>query len=227
MSCLVRYDTQGTPLHSSHNQTKAVGVHCVLFSDGSSVCSSPLGSSFSRDRSTNKLLCAAHARAAMAAAAQQQLQQQQQQQQQQRPVGGAGARVTSPPAPVIPGGPQCHGCHGGMIPGQPVVNAMGHKWHKDCFMCCVCSRPLVGVPCFAQGDKAYCDADYKNLFASKCASCHAPIDGQYLEVGDGPTNHQYHPQCFNCGICGISVRGQPFFCKQSTLYCQTHASNAR
>lgn len=52
---------------------------------------------------------------------------------------------------------------------------MGHPWHPECFRCTVCVKPLSPDNFKEHDGKPYCEKDYNNLFAPKCAGCKGPI----------------------------------------------------
>lgn len=53
--------------------------------------------------------------------------------------------------------------------------AMGKPWHPECFRCTVCVKPLQPDNFKEHDGKPYCEKDYNNLFAPKCAGCKGPI----------------------------------------------------
>ena len=75
--------------------------------------------------------------------------------------------------------PPCSAC------GQPIIKnlltAFGMQWHKEHLACAVCKRNFLenDVPVVEGNDgKAYCQPDYLNMFAPKCAKCTRPIQGE-------------------------------------------------
>jgi len=92
------------------------------------------------------------------------------------------ARVTSgPPAVVADKEPvktqwkdlgQCPGCKE-TIRGGSVMEALGHKWHKDCFACQAedCKKSLCGVPFQSHDGMPFCNDCYYSRFGSTCAGC--------------------------------------------------------
>ena len=60
---------------------------------------------------------------------------------------------------------------------------MGHPWHPECFRCTVCVKPLSPDNFKEHDGKPYCEKDYNNLFAPKCAGCKGPIvDVSHLRI---------------------------------------------
>ncbi|KDQ07347.1 hypothetical protein BOTBODRAFT_192476 [Botryobasidium botryosum FD-172 SS1] len=89
---------------------------------------------------------------------------------------------------VYQGHPYCEACHvrlrmprcgsgarGGIVPGvgcgrsirQEAVEALGRKWHRDCFVCESCKKPFDDPSFFQRGDHAYCDPCYRIMLKSE------------------------------------------------------------
>ena len=63
-----------------------------------------------------------------------------------------------------------------------VVNALGCQWHKEHFTCAQCDVELGSSTYYESNGRPYCEKDYHELFAPRCAYCNGPI----LEVGIPP-----------------------------------------
>lgn len=61
---------------------------------------------------------------------------------------------------------------------------MDHVYHKDCFTCDHCHKPLSTSKFFFEGDSVYCMRDYESLYAVRCAACDEFITGTVLHVLD-------------------------------------------
>ena len=59
------------------------------------------------------------------------------------------------------GGLICGGCDGPIV-GR-IVNAMGARWHPDCFRCTVCDALLEHVSSYEHEGRAYCHLDYHEV----------------------------------------------------------------
>lgn len=59
------------------------------------------------------------------------------------------------------GGLSCGGC-GGPIMGR-IVNAMGSRWHPECFKCTTCNTLLEHVSSYEHDGKPYCHLDYHEV----------------------------------------------------------------
>ena len=60
------------------------------------------------------------------------------------------------------------------IVGQ-VCTALGRTWHPEHFTCAVCEVPLGTKTFFERDGKPYCEEDYHEQFAPRCAYCEGPI----------------------------------------------------
>jgi hypothetical protein len=66
-----------------------------------------------------------------------------------------------PPTSTQRRGLACGGC-GGSIVGR-IVNAMGLRWHPECFRCTVCDELLEHVSSYERDGKPYCHLDYHEV----------------------------------------------------------------
>ena len=56
-----------------------------------------------------------------------------------------------------------------------VVNALGRQWHKEHFTCAQCDVELGSITYYESNGQPYCEKDYHELFALRCAYCNGPI----------------------------------------------------
>ncbi|EIN08397.1 hypothetical protein PUNSTDRAFT_126458 [Punctularia strigosozonata HHB-11173 SS5] len=105
--------------------------------------------------------------------------------------------VRPPPGALI-----CGGC-GGAIIGR-IVNAIGVRWHPQCFKCCICSELLEHVSSYEHEGRPYCNLDYHEIFAPRCHHCKTPIvDERFITLDDPALGKRtYHEQHFFCAECG-------------------------
>lgn len=61
-----------------------------------------------------------------------------------------------------------------MIVGQ-ILTALDQSWHPQHFICAECETPLANKTFYEWESKPYCERDYFDLFAPKCAGCKEPI----------------------------------------------------
>lgn len=93
---------------------------------------------------------------------------------------------------------QCPGC-GETIHGGAVVEAMGRKWHRDCFACQAkdCGKSLRGVPYQEHDGMPYCKDCHCEKFGSTCYGCGEKIRGGVMKA----MGQTWHKECFVCGEC--------------------------
>ena len=123
----------------------------------------------------------------------------------------------------------CPGCDRPVLYGR-TVNAMGKRWHPDCFQCAHCAIKLEHFEFFTKDGKPYCHVDYHEvlsllptllpdcsslhtdhlvacfqLFSIRCSHCKTPIvDESYITIDDPAMGGKktYHELHFFCANCG-------------------------
>ncbi|KAJ7475692.1 hypothetical protein FB451DRAFT_1132234 [Mycena latifolia] len=120
-------------------------------------------------------------------------------------AGGQPSRSlpTRPPTASQRRGLACGGCSGS-ITGR-IVNAMGFRWHPECFRCTVCNELLEHVSSYERDGKPYCHLDYHENFAPRCYSCKtAIVEERFISLDDPQLGGKrtYHEQHFFCAECG-------------------------
>ncbi|KPU76678.1 uncharacterized protein Dana_GF13372, isoform B [Drosophila ananassae] len=115
--------------------------------------------------------------------------------------------------------PTCSKC-AGKIKGD-CLNAIGKHFHPECFTCGQCGKIFGNTPFFLEDGQAYCEADWNELFTTKCFACGFPVEAgdRWVEA----LNHNYHSQCFNCTFCKQNLEGQSFYNKGGRPFCKNHA----
>ncbi|KAJ7052549.1 hypothetical protein C8F01DRAFT_570585 [Mycena amicta] len=118
------------------------------------------------------------------------------------PSQGSRTLPANPPNPRQLRGIACGGCDKYIV-GR-IVNAMGLRWHPECFRCSVCSELLEHVSSYERDGHAYCHLDYHENFAPRCFSCKTPIvDESFISLDDAELGRRtYHEQHFFCAECG-------------------------
>jgi len=88
---------------------------------------------------------------------------------------------------------QCPGCKEA-IHGGSVMEALGHKWHRDCFACQAdgCGLKLCGVPYQENNGMPFCKDCYYKSFGSTCSGCGEKIHGRVMKNA-GQT---WHEECW-------------------------------
>ncbi|XP_072273108.1 transforming growth factor beta-1-induced transcript 1 protein [Pyxicephalus adspersus] len=100
------------------------------------------------------------------------------------------------------------------IAGQ-VVTALGHTWHPEHFVCAHCKSLIGSTNFFEKDGRPYCEKDYFELHAPRCALCHLPIL-QNLVTALGYT---WHPEHFCCKVCKKQIGEEGFHEKEGDPYC--------
>ena len=56
-----------------------------------------------------------------------------------------------------------------------VLDALGRQWHPEHFVCAGCEMDLSNATYYENNGRPYCEKDYHELFAPRCAYCNGPI----------------------------------------------------
>ncbi|XP_053481794.1 leupaxin isoform X1 [Ictalurus furcatus] len=107
----------------------------------------------------------------------------------------------------------CASC-GKCIAGK-MITALGQVWHPEHFVCVVCKEELGSKGFFERDGNPYCDADYQNLYAPRCAYCQGPILQNILTAMD----RTWHPEHFFCNHCGERFGPEGFMEREGKPYC--------
>ncbi|XP_050464712.1 PDZ and LIM domain protein Zasp isoform X7 [Cataglyphis hispanica] len=115
--------------------------------------------------------------------------------------------------------PTCNKCNN-KIKGD-CLNAIGKHFHPECFNCAYCGKLFGNNPFFLEEGLPYCEADWNELFTTKCFACGFPVEAgdRWVEA----LNNNYHSQCFNCTMCKKNLEGQSFYAKGGRPFCKNHA----
>lgn len=99
----------------------------------------------------------------------------------------------------------CSKCGRKVLGESNGCTAMEQVYHIACFTCVSCAKMLRGQSFYCMETKPYCEDCYLNTL-EKCSICSKPVTDRLLRA----TGKPYHPECFVCVICGISLDGIPF-----------------
>lgn len=117
--------------------------------------------------------------------------------------------------------PSCPEC------SKPVLNfcteAMGKKWHPECFVCKNCEKCLGDEVFVENKGKPYCENCYNEEFAPSCKVCTQPIVERFIFA----LNAHYHQKCFTCTTCKLPFPKSRFFEYKGDAYCDEHYQVAR
>ncbi|XP_037530619.1 leupaxin [Nematolebias whitei] len=107
----------------------------------------------------------------------------------------------------------CAACNKGIV--GKMITALGQVWHPEHFVCVVCKKELSTTGFFEREGQSYCDKDYHQLFAPRCAYCKGPILHNILTALD----QTWHPEHFFCTHCGDRFDAEGFLEKDGKPYC--------
>lgn len=112
--------------------------------------------------------------------------------------------------------PRCSYCNGPIV--DKCVTALNKTWHPEHFFCAQCGRPFGDEGFHEKDGKAYCRADFFDMFAPKCGGCGRAIVDNYISA----LNRHWHPECFACWECHQPFGGASFFDYEGLPYCENH-----
>lgn len=115
--------------------------------------------------------------------------------------------------------PRCFTCQKAIE--ETCINALGNKYHPECFSCSGCGDKLKGKPYKEEDGEVYCTncrmARQRRL-ASKsqiCAKCKLPIQGEYIILQGQPV----HSEHYRCEECGCEFTGKSCHEYEGRFYC--------
>jgi len=117
----------------------------------------------------------------------------------------------------------CDLCGDLLREGSVVV--AGKSYHHQCFCCSVCQLPIEGKFYTTDEGLWLCDSDYRDT-KPRCHHCGLPILEKMLRALD----KEWHPVCFRCSTCDISLDGVTFMCdgdKEDDAICKDCYSKHR
>ncbi|UYV76032.1 FHL2 [Cordylochernes scorpioides] len=112
---------------------------------------------------------------------------------------------------------RCVKCNKSITTGG--VTYRNDPWHRECFTCSECARPLAGQRFTSREDRPYCSECFGQLFAKRCAACSHAITGiggtRFISFEE----RYWHNDCFICGSCNGSLVGRGFIADGSDVLC--------
>jgi hypothetical protein len=112
-------------------------------------------------------------------------------------------------------GENCAKCNE-VITGE-VFEAVGKKFHLNCFSCCVGDHQLgEGTSFNVHDDKIYCTPHFQEQFMKRCEGCSKMITAQFINV----MNKHYHPTCWKCTSCEIVLTSSNCTQTDGVFYCK-------
>jgi len=97
-----------------------------------------------------------------------------------------------------------------------MVNALGRQWHPEHFTCASCDVELGQSTYYESNGRPYCEKDYHELYAPRCAYCNGPILDRVMRALD----KTWHPEHFFCTLCGKHFGPEGFHEKDGKAFCR-------
>uniref|UniRef100_A0A0N4ZNF6 Non-specific serine/threonine protein kinase n=1 Tax=Parastrongyloides trichosuri TaxID=131310 RepID=A0A0N4ZNF6_PARTI len=119
--------------------------------------------------------------------------------------------------------PRCSACDELIFAGE-YTKAMNKDWHSDHFCCWQCDTALTGLRYVLRDEHPFCIKCYEDVFANQCDECGKPIGIDSKDLSYKDTH--WHPDCFKCKICKISLVDKPFGSKNDSIFCSNCYDNA-
>ncbi|NXU52990.1 PDLI7 protein, partial [Turnix velox] len=110
--------------------------------------------------------------------------------------------------------PLCYKCNK-VIRGRYLV-ALGHYYHPEEFICCVCRKVLDEGGFFEEKGSIFCPKCYDTRYAPSCAKCKKKITGEVMHA----LKMTWHVQCFTCAACKTPIRNRAFYMEEGQPYCE-------
>lgn len=113
-------------------------------------------------------------------------------------------------------GVRCAACDEFIEEGE-LFEALGRKWHPDCFVCTSCGDAFPEGRFFEHDGLPFCEQHYAENFCDPCAcGCGARTVGETLEVA----GRRFLPGHLRCSVCANEI--QVAFFDSDKPYCEDH-----
>ncbi|CAF3329569.1 unnamed protein product [Rotaria socialis] len=107
----------------------------------------------------------------------------------------------------------CHSC--GISIRGPYISAIGRCYCVDHFTCSKCKANLVDCGFVEENGKLYCENDFEQYLAPRCAKCSQSILKECVHA----LEKTWHPECFTCSACKKSIGTGSFHVEEGEPYC--------
>ena len=109
--------------------------------------------------------------------------------------------------------PPCAICLRG-VPESDDVFVAGKHFHKACFRCQVCNKPVDG-DVYEDKGMVHCETCFFKARDLLCAECNKPIKTEYVDFA----GKKRHVDCFRCSYCRKAVTDATARFTRNKLYC--------
>jgi uncharacterized CHY-type Zn-finger protein len=112
----------------------------------------------------------------------------------------------------------CHTCKNSIATTQ-FIRVGTYKFHKEHFVCVVCSKSLHNMKFHLKDSQFYCSEDYIDRFRHTCKSCNQKItSGSIVQT----YKSYYHPEHFICVSCKTPFKNGKYYEYEKEPYCEDH-----
>ena len=109
--------------------------------------------------------------------------------------------------------PPCAICLRG-VPESEALVVIGKYFHKSCFKCQVCLKPVNG-DVYEDKNTVQCENCFFKGRDLICIECTRPIKTEYIQFA----NKKRHVECFNCSYCRKNIKADNAKMQKNKLYC--------
>ncbi|KAK4469271.1 hypothetical protein MN116_006839 [Schistosoma mekongi] len=100
----------------------------------------------------------------------------------------------------------------------PFIDTNDRCFCPNHFICDICHRQLNEDGFAEQNGKLYCEKDFEQFIAYKCAKCHLPVIGKITKA----LNQTWHPYCFICHQCHKPLDDLFYVEDDNRVLCEEH-----
>ncbi|KAJ3405625.1 Four and a half LIM domains protein 3 [Chytriomyces hyalinus] len=120
--------------------------------------------------------------------------------------------------------PKCDECGLPIEDRKEQTLVQGHAYHKSCFICSHCEKPLLPMSQFVEPDGVrFCLPCYTDVHGKRCMGCGDLCTIDFVSVNGGNT---YHKVCITCSVCFQSLEEcDAFYQSKNKFYCNEHRIN--
>ncbi|KAI8855284.1 hypothetical protein BC829DRAFT_359363 [Chytridium lagenaria] len=111
---------------------------------------------------------------------------------------------------------QCFACHE-PIKSERSIEALGNRFHIQCFICEKCKRPFPSGLYWDYKNKTYCEEDYNKLLGSICGFCNEISTGAVVAAH----GRQWCEEHFLCNGCHANLTKIKFVYWDHKIFCKT------
>ncbi|KAI8617813.1 hypothetical protein BC830DRAFT_64651 [Chytriomyces sp. MP71] len=117
--------------------------------------------------------------------------------------------------------PKCEECGNPIDDRKEQTLVQGHAYHKTCFTCSLCEKPLLPMTQFVEpGGVRCCLPCYAEVHGKRCRGCGDMCTADFVSVSRG---HTYHKVCITCSVCYRTLEDcHTFYQQGGVFFCDEH-----